>query len=136
MQRNIGAASVLFVLLSSTLAWSQDLVLDESLRGGSGGTVGGGSFGPDGWQVTGKNDSIYWHIPTLPQGAVEYSVRGILPNDSRAEGNDKNEFFHMYDWTYNNADTIYDGYRNGPYKHYVRKTNMIDAGKTNSMRCC
>jgi hypothetical protein len=125
--------AVLFAVVASATAWSQELILDDSLRGGSQGAVGGGSFGPDGWRVTNKNDSITWHIPTVSQGAVEYSVRGLIPNDGRAEGNDKNELFHMYDWTYNSADTNYDGYRNGPYKHFVRKTNMMDPGKTNSM---
>src|SRR6185295_10727998 len=133
MKRNTCGVTVLFALLASSAAWAQELILDDSLRGSTQGTTGGGSFSGEGWRVTNKNDSIYWHIPTLPQGAVEFSVRGIIPNDSRPEGNDKNEFFHMYDWTYNNADTVYDGYRNGPYKHFIRKTNMLDPGKTNSM---
>src|SRR6185295_12176626 len=113
MKRNTCGVTVLFALLASSAAWAQELILDDSLRGSTQGTTGGGSFSGEGWRVTNKNDSIYWHIPTLPQGAVEFSVRGIIPNDSRPEGNDKNEFFHMYDWTYNNADTVYDGYRNG-----------------------
>ena len=125
--------ATLFAVLLSTAAWSQELILDDSLRGGTQGARGGGSLGPDGWRVTGKNDFIYWHIPTVSQGAAEFSVRGIIPNDGRAEGYDKNELFHMYDWTYNNADTTYDGYRNGPYKHFIRKTNLVDPGKTNSM---
>jgi len=125
--------AILFAALASSAGWSQELILDDSLRGGTQGSSNGGSFAPDGWRVTGKNDSILWHIPTVSQGVVQFSVRGIIGNDSRPEGNDKNELFHMYDWTYNNADTVYDGYRNGPYKHYIRKTNMLDAGKTNSM---
>ena len=133
MRTTTWTLAMLFALLTSTAAWSQEVILDDSLRGGTQGSTNGGSFGPDGWHVTNKNDSLLWHIPTLSQGAVEFSVAGIISNDSRPEGNDKNEFFHMYDWTYNNADNIYDGYRNGPYKHYIRKTNMLDAGKTNSM---
>jgi len=133
MRRNAWSIAVLFLVLASTAAWSQELILDDSLRGGSQGVVGGGSFGPDGWTVTNKNDFVYWHIATVSQGVCEFSVRGLIGNDARPEGYDKNEIFHMYDWTYNSADSVYDGYRNGPYKHYVRKTNLADPGKTNSM---
>jgi hypothetical protein len=114
------------------LVGAQQLVLDDSLRGSTSGSQNGGSFSADGWRVTNKNDSITWHIPTVSQGAVEFSVRGLRPNDTRPEGADKNEIFHMYDWTYNNADTVYDGYRNNPYKHFVRKTNG-DVGKIDSL---
>src|SRR5688572_23259569 len=113
-------------------AAAQQLVLDEPLRGSTSGAQNGGSFSAEGWRVTNKNDSITWHIPTLSQGAVEFSVRGLRPNDTRPEGADKNEIFHMYDWTYNNADTVYDGYRNNPFKHFLRKSNA-DIGKIDSM---
>jgi len=125
-----------------TLAWlvglagaalAQQVVLDDSLRGGStSGIQNGGAFQGDGWRVATKNDSITWHLPTISQGAVEFSVRGLRPNDTRPEGADKNEVFHMYDYTYNNADNVYDGYRNNPYKHFVRKSNG-DVGKIDSM---
>jgi MYXO-CTERM domain-containing protein len=114
-------------------AAAQQLILDDSLRGSTTGTQNGGSFSAAGWRVTNKNDSITWRIPTVPQGAVEFSVRGLRPNDDRPEGADKNEIFHMYDWTYNNADTVYDGYRNGPYKHFIRKTNVLDPARMDSM---
>jgi hypothetical protein len=133
MTRIKGVTATLFLVLLSTAAGAQELILDDSLRGGTSGARSGGSFGADGWRVTNKNDSITWHIPAISQGAAEFSVRGLPPNDGRPEGYDKNELFHMYDWTYNNADTNYDGYRNGPYKHFIRKTNLADPGKTNSM---
>jgi hypothetical protein len=133
MRRNTGVLATLMVVLLPTALWAQELILDDSLRGGTQGSRSGGSFSGEGWRVTSKNDSITWHIPTISQGAVEYSVRGLIPNDGRAEGYDKNELFHMYDWTYNNADTNYDGYRNGPYKHFMRKINLADPGKTNAM---
>lgn len=114
-------------------AQAQRLMVDDSLRGSTAGTRGGGAFQPDGWRVTGKDDFIYWHVPTLTAGAVEFSVRGLMSNDARPEGADKNELFHMYDWTYNNADTVYDGYRNGPYKHFIRKTNVLDPARMDSL---
>lgn len=127
---------VVFTSLSAGAAYGQTLVLEDPLNGSTSGAQGGGAFLPGGgWQVTNKNDSIYWHVPTLTAGAVEFKVRGLLPNDSRPEGEDKNEFFHMYDWTYNNADTVYDGYRNGPYKHFLRKSNVLNPGKVDSLEC-
>lgn len=125
----------------TTVAWlvwlagaaaAQQVVLDDSLRGSTSGARNGGAFQADGWRVTHKNDSILWHLPTISQGAVEFSVRGLRPNDTRPEGADKNEVFHMYDWTYNNADNVYDGYRNNPFKHFIRKSNG-DVGKIDSM---
>lgn len=131
------AAAVIAALalagFTPALARAQTLVVNDSLRGSTTGTQGGGVFQADGWRVTNKNDFITWHIPTSPAGAVEWSVKGLRPNDDRPEGADKNEIFHMYDWTYNNADTVYDGYRNGPYKHFIRKTNVLDPARMDSL---
>ena len=126
---------VLFVALPAAVAAAQGVVLEDSLRGSSTGTQSGGSFSPDGWRVTDKNDYILWHIPddTMTWGAVEFSVRGLRSNDSRPEGADKNEIFHMYDWTYQSADTNYGGYRNNPYKHFIRKTNVLDPARMDSL---
>jgi hypothetical protein len=124
---------VAWLISLTAAAAAQQLVLDDSLKGGgTSGTRSGGSFQADGWRVTGKNDYIYWHIPTVSSGAVEFSVRGLRPNDTRPEGADKNEIFHMYDWTWNNADTSYaPGYRDDRFKHFIRKTNG-DVGKIDS----
>jgi hypothetical protein len=47
---------------------------------------------------------------------------------------DKVELFHMYDYTYNNADINYTpGYREDPYKHFIRKTDCLDTARVNSM---
>jgi len=90
MQRNIGAASVLFVLLSSTLAWSQDLVLDESLAAAPAGPSAEDRSAP----TAGRSPQERLHLLAHPHAASR--GRGILgprhpPERSRAEGNDKNE---------------------------------------------
>ncbi len=133
MMKNTVWTTTLVLLMCWRIAAAQELVLDDSLRGSTGGSRSGGAFGADGWRVTNKDDSILWHLPTLSRGAAEFSVRGLRPNDSRAEGTDKNELFHMYDWTYGNADTVYDGYRNNPFKHFLRKSNVLNPGKVDSM---
>jgi len=149
-------ATLAWLVLLASAAAAQTVILDDPLRGSTTGTGGGGvsntgeiclagqacspirtgvggAFQPDGWRVTSKNDYILWHIPTLTQGTVEFSVRGIRANDDRPEGADKNELFHMYDWTYQNADTDYSGYRNNLYKHFIRKTNVLDTARVNSL---
>src|SRR5688572_16109222 len=113
-------------LLNAAQLNAQTLVLDDPLSGSTLGTRAGGSFVGGGWQVTGQHDAIYWHIPTLTRGAVEWDMRGLIPNDGRAGMEDKAELFHMYDYTFGNADEVYvegdgEGYRNNPYKHFVRK---------------
>src|SRR6185436_12189823 len=110
------------------------LVLDDPLQGTTSGIREGGAFVSGGWKVTGKNDTIYWHVATITNGAVEFDVRGINPNECRAGMDDKSEFFHMYDYTYGNADVVYSGgYRDNPYKHFVRKTGCLDNPRVNSM---
>ena len=120
----------LAVLNSETPA--QTLVLEDLLQGSSTGTRSGGSFVSGGWQVTNQYDAIYWHIPTVTHGAAEWDIRELFPNESRPAMDDKTELFHMYDYTFNNADTNYGGYRDNPYKHFVRKIGSV-GGTTDAL---
>lgn len=118
-------------------------VLDDPLRGATLGTRGnvarkgpGGSFVADGWRVDKKDDYIVWRLPApLPRGAAEFRVKGLDPKMSDVNA-DKSEIFHMYDWTDHNSDAQYSpGYRDNPFKHFLRKINSLDAaaGKTGRM---
>jgi hypothetical protein len=110
------------------------VVLDDPLQGSTTGTRSGGSFVAGGWQVTGQTDTIYWHVPTVTNGAAEFDVRGLHPNECRAGMEDKVELWHMYDYTFGNADINYNGgYRDDPYKHFIRKTDCLDTARVNSM---
>jgi hypothetical protein len=110
------------------------LVLDDPLQGSTTGTREGGAFVTGGWQVLTKNDTIYWHVPTITNGAAEFDVRGLNPNECRTGNEDKVELFHMYDYTVGNSDTTYNGgYRDNPFKHFVRKTDCLDVARVNSM---
>ncbi len=133
MKARMALATALLAAIPTTVAAAQGVVLNDPLRGSTTGTRSGGTFDPDGWRVTNKDDYILWHVPAASEGAVEFSVRGMRANDSRPEGADKNELFHMYDWTYGDADTVYDGYRNNLYKHFIRKTNILDPGRMDSL---
>ena len=70
--------------LTSTPECHGALVLDDALRDATTGTRSGGVFVAGGWQVTGKDDTLYWHVPTIAQGAAEFDVRGLQPNEHRA----------------------------------------------------
>jgi hypothetical protein len=134
---NSGAVSVLlaaWLLLCFPPMSQAALVLDDPLQGATLGTRSGGTFVAGGWQVTTKDDMIYWHVPTITSGAAEFDVRGLNPNDGRAGMEDKTELFHMYDYTFGNSDINYNGgYRDNPFKHFVRKIGRLDAAKANAM---
>ena len=131
------AAAAALVLCCFQNASGDVLVLDDPLQGSTIGTFDGGSgqFVSGGWKITSKADAIYWHLPyTVYKGAAEFRVRGLNPNECRPGLTDKSELFHMYDYTYQNADTNYIGYRNNPFKHFIRKIgcdgaykNVVDA---------
>ena len=131
-----------FAVLNGALMWTLAglaaghgaLLVDDPLQGSSTGTRSGGAFVADGWQVTGKTDMIYWHVPTITQGAAEFEVRGLCPNERRAGMEDKAELFHMYDHTSGDADHNYGGgYRDNPFKHFIRKIGGGDPAKADAM---
>jgi hypothetical protein len=74
------------------------LVLEDSLHGSATGTRSGGIFVAGGWQVTGKDDTIYCHMPTITKGAAEFDVRGLRPSERQAGLKDKAELFHLCDY--------------------------------------
>ena len=132
----------MLILVSGTLAYALAgpqtghgaPVLEDALQGSTNGTRSGGRFVAGGWQVTGKNDTIYWHVPTIARGAAEFDVRGLEPQERRAGMEDKSELFHMYDHTVGGADDTYGGgYRENPFKHFIRKIGALDAAKADAM---
>jgi hypothetical protein len=127
-------AALAFLIFSGP-AGRAALVLDDPLQGSTvSPTRVGGAFVAGGWQVTGQTDTIYWHVPTITNGAAEFDVRGLYPNECRAGMEDKVELWHMYDYTFGNADINYNGgYRDDPYKHFIRKTDCLDTARVNSM---
>jgi hypothetical protein len=127
-------SGALFYALAGTQAGHCALVLDDALLGSTTGTRSGGAFVAGGWQVTGKTDTICWHVPTITRGAAEFDVRGLQPNERRAGMEDKTELFHMYDHTVGDADSNYTGgYRDNPFKHFIRKIGSLDAPKVDAM---
>jgi hypothetical protein len=106
------------------------VVLDDPLQGSTSGIQDGGTFDSGGWRVTGDYNSIIWHLPhSVSKGAAEFYLKGV--NSSYPH---KTEHFHMYDYTWYNSDYQYGdpGYRNNPYKHFVRKTGTDDPPRNGS----
>jgi hypothetical protein len=83
------------------------------------GTPVGGSLGPEGWTVTGKTDRIWYALPRLVQGSIEFTVSGIThANLDLAD----HEIFSLYDAGHGITEPInYDPqFRGNHYKQLIR----------------
>ncbi len=111
----------LAAVFGCTLLQAQTVILSDPLQGSTSGTRSGGSFVGGGWRVDNQYDSIYWHVAHTDHGSFEYDVLGLgtlCPGGNGYIG----ELSHMYDHTFGNSDVAYDGgYRENPFKHFVRK---------------
>jgi hypothetical protein len=92
------------------------------------GTAVGGSFGDNGWTVTGNADRIYWEVPPLGEGSVEFKVANITM--ANLPLND-HEIFAMYEGGYDIEHPI--GYnpefRNNAYKSMIRIYGQMEVGR-------
>lgn len=104
---------------STAEAPSEHFMFSDPLLGGTTGTALGGSFGDAGWTVTGKADRVYWEVPRLVEGSVEFTLANVtlanLPlND--------HEVFAMYEGGHGIEHPI--GYnpefRNNAFKSMIR----------------
>ncbi len=107
---------------------SEVVSLHDPLIGGTMGTALGGSFGDAGWTVTSRTDRIFWAVPRLVEGSVEFTLTGVtlanLPlND--------HEVFAMYEGGHGIEHPI--GYnpefRNNAYKSMLRIYGTAEVGR-------
>lgn len=91
----------------------------DSLRGGSAGNPVGGQFGPDGWTVTSPADRIWYALPRLVQGSIEFTIERMTPANFVR---DDNELLTLYEAGYGMAEPLnYNPeYRGNHYKIMVR----------------
>jgi hypothetical protein len=98
---------------------SEYFMLADPLIDGTMGTPVGGAFGPDGWTVTAVADRIYWSVPRLVEGSVEFTIKN-LTNDMLPLAD--HEVFAMYEGGHGIEHPI--GYspefRNNAYKSMIR----------------
>lgn len=112
---------------------SEYFMLADPLIDGTMGQQVGGSFGPEGWTVTGAADRVYWSVPRLVEGSVEFTIVNLtldmLPlND--------HEVFAMYEGGHGIEHPI--GYspefRNNAFKSMIRIYGMAEADRVGKQK--
>jgi hypothetical protein len=94
--------------------------LTDSLKDGNPkGKAVGGSYGSSGWTVTQKTDRIWYALPRLVQGSIEFTVTGITTSNLTLADH---EIFSMYDAGHGITEPInYNPeFRDNHYKQLIR----------------
>jgi hypothetical protein len=97
----MGRAPIILVSVALVLALAAHreghgaLVLDDALQGSTTGIRSGDRFVAGGWQIMGKDDSIYLHVPTITRGAVAFYVCGLAPKEHGSGREDKSALSHI-----------------------------------------
>jgi hypothetical protein len=113
------ATVVLGLAAMAVAAPAQAFHLEDSLKGATQGNPVGGSIGPDGWTVTDRTDRLWYALPTMSSGSIEFKVANItyanLPLDDH-------EIFALYEAGFGIAEPInYNPeYRENFYKSMIR----------------
>lgn len=106
---------------------SEYFMLSDSLIGGTIGTPVGGAFGDSGWTVTDRADRVYWSLPRLTEGSVEFTVASITLDNLPLNDH---EIFAMYEGGHDIEHPI--GYnpefRNNAYKSMIRIYGVAEGG--------
>ena len=107
---------------------SEHVMIHDPLIGGTLGSAVGGAFGDAGWTVTARTDRLYWSVPRLVEGSVEFTMTGVtldlLPlND--------HEVFAMYEGGYDISHPIPYGpdFRNNAFKSMIRIYGTAEVGR-------
>jgi hypothetical protein len=70
--------------------------MSDALKGSTKGTAVGGTLGADGWTVTQPTDRLWYAIPRLVTGSIEFTLAGVT-NEKIRNGQRDNEIFAMYE---------------------------------------
>ncbi len=97
----------------------EPFMMSDPLVDGTMGTAVGGSFGPGGWTTTDRTDRLYWALPRLAEGSVEFTVADLTVE--RMPLND-HEIFAMYDggWGIEHPIAYNPWFRTNNYKSMIR----------------
>jgi len=92
--------------------------LADPLSNGTLGNATGGSFDSSGWHVTDTHDTIWYALPRLVSGSIEFDIGGFTEADIGCEA----EIVAMYEAGYGMTEPIgYNPeYRNNHYKMMLR----------------
>jgi len=108
-------------------------MMTDPLTGGTMGTAVGGAFGPDGWTVTANADRIYWALPRLAEGSVEFTMANVtLANLPLAD----HEVFGLYEGGHGIEHPInYNPeYRVNAYKSMIRIYGTAEADRAGQQK--
>ncbi len=75
---------------------------EDSLRGGTQGLAVGGTFGDDGWRITGDSDRLIFALPRLDSGAVELTLKDVGDNLVKND----NDLLALYEGGYGMTEPI------------------------------
>jgi MYXO-CTERM domain-containing protein len=107
--------------------------MEDSLRGGTIGNPVGGSIGGSGWTVTDRTDRIWWEIPRLASGSIEFTIANVTLSNLVAADN---ELFAMYEAGYGISEPIRYSpeFRNNHYKAMIRVYGTDEPGRTGQQK--
>lgn len=98
---------------------SEYFMLSDPLIGMTMGSQVGGVFGDSGWTVMERADRIYWAVPRLVEGSVEFTVANITYDNLPLNDH---EIFAMYEGGYDIEHPIKysPDFRNNSFKSMIR----------------
>src|SRR5688572_29181203 len=113
-------AALLAAIVVSFAAQASAYTLTDSLKDGNPkGKAIGGAYGPNGWTVQQKDDRIYYVLPRLVSGSIEFTVSGITAQNLNLSDH---EIFALYDGGHGISEPInYNPeFRDNHYKQLIR----------------
>ncbi len=107
--------------------------LEDPLRGSSVGNALGGSFDAEGWTVTAVDDRIWYALPRLVSGSVEFTVANIAPANLPLADH---EIFAMYEDGHGIGEPIdyAPAFRLNHYKTLVRIYGTAEPERLGAMK--
>lgn len=128
-RRSLLAVFALCLAAGRAGAWR----LEDSLRGSTAGNPVGGSVQGDGWHVTARTDRLWYAVPRLVSGSVEFTVSNLTMS-SLGDTSD-NELFAMYEAGYGIAEPIaYSAFRENHYKCMLRLYANGEVGRAGQQK--
>ncbi len=107
--------------------------MEDGLRGRTMGNQLGGALTSDGWRVTDRTDRIWYALPRLVSGSVEFTVTNITMSSL---GVVDNEIFAMYEAGYGITEPIRYSpeFRNNHFKCMLRIYGNAETGREGAQK--
>ncbi len=133
--RNPGRRRLFTALVGLSLlgARANAFELQDTLRGGTRGNAVGGHFEGDGWHTDDRRDVIWFPLPRLVEGAIEFTVTGIRTETLVLTDH---EIFALYEAGHGIAEPIRYGpeFRGNHYKCLMRVYGQPEAARVGAQK--